>query len=480
MASISNTVLRDPLAGAKRTAASPFSLASGTAPAKPLQNPFNSQKTAAMMPPPAVQPAPARSSGGSSATQQQKQVPGLLSPDLNSLSSSLMNISSGLANLQKQKQQAAPPQQQQTPTYPGLITDIEGASAPNSTQKGLVQNISDTARGNEAIGNKAGQISDKYGAEIARLGGLEAGAMTGMGLTAPVAMGRGNLAAQSASARIAALSAAQDAALKGTGQQLTGQQQTASAQAAALGGANTQQQQQLGGLGSAAGLAAPQFGQPGQVGYDPLNPGAGNAGFDASLEQYAQMAAKNQMSAIPASITGNSVLNAKILARAKEINPGFTPASARGAEEVLGGLPALKSAETAADGIKNTIITYLNQNPQINSTDAALANQFQQWVEGRQLTDARYQILFNNLDEYTNTLAPILGVGGAPTNLKTEIAQSFLNPSASGKSITQVLEAMNSLAKNKITDIERGAGGQGTSVPAPTRTQGYSWDNLFD
>jgi hypothetical protein len=77
------------------------------------------------------------------------------------------------------------------------------------------------------------------------------------------------------------------------------------------------------------------------------------------------------------------------------------------------------------------------------------------------LTDPKYQTLFNYLNEYTNTLAPILGVGGDATNLKTEIAQSFVNGVASGQSIAEVLNNIQTLSHGKIQDMRSGATGGG-------------------
>ncbi len=236
------------------------------------------------------------------------------------------------------------------------------------------------------------------------------------------------------------------------------------------------QQQGLGAMTSAAGLAAPSPSAFGQTTFNPLEGGfEGDGGLPpAVMSQYAQMAANGQYSAIPSFITSNPVLNAQLNVAAKAFNPNFNPIQAAGASGVLGSIPALQSAETAADGIKNTIISYLGANPQLNPSDLAVGNKLQQWIEGKQLTDPKYQTLFNYLNEYTNTLAPILGVGGDTTNLKTQIAQSFINAAASGQSITEVLEALSQLASNKVIDLQRGAVGQGTSVPEAGSAGGFA------
>ena len=62
----------------------------------------------------------------------------------------------------------------------------------------------------EQIGNRAAEISDMYGSEIARVGRLGAGAVAGAQSTGTDVVGRGNaaIASQSASNRISALGAA--------------------------------------------------------------------------------------------------------------------------------------------------------------------------------------------------------------------------------------------------------------------------------
>lgn len=133
----------------------------------------------------------------------------------------------------------------------------------------------------------------------------------------------------------------------------------------------------------------------------------------------------------------------------------------------------MTSANTAARGIQGTIQQYLAQNPDINSSQLAAGNFVQQWLQGKQLADPKYQTLFNYLNEYTNTLAPILGVGGDPTNLKTEIAQSFINAQASGQSISQVLDSIAKLAEDKVANLQSGAlGGPQVAGAAPSSQTG--------
>ncbi len=357
-------------------------------------------------------------------------------------------------------------------SYSTIIRGLLNASKPSGSQRQLLEDLQNAANENTRIGNNAAEIAQRYGDEIGRVGKLGAGAVAGDMSTGTDVVGSGNaaLASQSASSRINALSNAESAQLQGTGQQLTGQGQLANALNAALGGANTQQQQQISGLGSAAGYTQPSPAAYGQTVFNPLE-GVFNEGGGLPhevMDQYAQMAANGQYDGIPSFVTSNPVLSAQLNVAAKALNPNFNPIQSQAAGQVLGSVPAMQSANTAAEGIKNTIQSYLQSNPTINANDLAAGNLLQQWIDGKQLANPKYQVLFNYLNEYTNTLAPVLGVGGDPTNFKTQIAQSFINAAASGQSISQVLDAMSKLATNKIADIQSGALGGGTNVPAPS------------
>lgn len=337
---------------------------------------------------------------------------------------------------------------QQTGVTQGLFPSVVSSLA------GMTKPYTDLAA-------KAGQIGDQYGQAIADVGGqgarFQAGQLTTG--TTPVAEGNAAVTARTTAAQQTALAQGEQAALQGVSTGITANQGAASA------------------LSSAGNLAQPSPAAFGQTVFDPTTGQySGGGGLPAEvMQQYAQMASSGQYSAIPSFITSNPVLNAQLNVAAKALNPNYTPVGAQGASGVLAGIPALTSANTAAEGIKNTIVSYLGANPQLNPSDLAAGNLLQQWIQGKQLTDPKYQTLFNYLNEYTNTLAPILGVGGDATNLKTQIAQGFVNAAASGQSISQVLSAMSQLATNKIQDLSSGATGGGTSVPNPTTagTGGY-------
>lgn len=399
----------------------------------------------------------------------------------------------------------AVPQMQQS------IAQTQGAQTSPQAQQ-FTQQVGQYGAGNIPIGQQAASIGAQYGSQISDLQksmALQEAANASSG--APVGLGRAGLIAQYGGQLMQGLSQAEQAALAGTGQQLTAQQQAANAAAAASGQAYTglgyqqsaaqqaaniaQAQQGLtqGGLGTAAGLL------PEALRYGAFGAGAGGAQTGAAptltynLQQDAINFAKAVMNGTMtydqaiASLgyqgniaTGN--LNAAIQAMGG--NPLSLQARGAGTQNVLGSIPQLQSANLAAKGIQNTITSFLAQNPQINPSDLGLANAAQQWVQGQQLTDPKYQTLFNYLAEYTNTLAPILGVGGDPTNLKTQIAQGFINARASGGSIADVLNSIGQLADQKVQNLQVGAqgqttptGGGGSFVQGQTAAGGgLTWD----
>lgn len=341
------------------------------------------------------------------------------------------------------------------PTYSGLVGSLANTAGGTSAASGLIQKLGSgqNSPGLEQAIQDQNRLQQAYNQSLhgERSGegqGIEQGFVTGRQAAIEKTYGGQQLAAQQ---KVSNLLGAQ-------GQQLN-------ALGTATGAANTAQGLQQSGLSSAAGYAAPILGQYGQANYGIGGNTSGEVQqsdpFYKTLESYAQMAASGQYSSIPSNITSNSVLNDQMNQMAKKINPSYNPITSAAQGDVLGSIPALTAANTAAEGIKNQIQSFLTQNPQLNPSDTALANAAQQWIQGKQLTDPKYQTLFNYLAEYTNTLAPILGVGGDATNLKTEIAQGFINAHASGKSISEVLNSIESLASQKIKNLQSGATGGG-------------------
>lgn len=380
------------------------------------------------------------------------------------------DTSQNLPDVNPNKEMTAKTPDSAPPTFGGLVgnvSDLSKPSAASSQALNTAQNSADTYnRLNEEL---AQSRKNQAGAEAEnRLNPIPIGDQTGReAIIRNQYLAEQNAIASEAQGATNLYSPSIGAATTGTGQQIT----------AAQGAAN---------------LAQPQVTAPGQAVFNPLtgqynsassgsgNPSSAPSGIDqGSWDNYVQMAANGQYSAIPASITGNTNLSGQLNAAAKIANPNYTPLGSQGAGSVLQGIPALQAANTAAQGIQNQITSYLSQNPTLNPSTLGASNAIQQWIQGKQLTDPKYQTLIDYLSEYTNTLAPILGVGGDPTNLKTEIAQGFINAQASGQSINEVLNNISQLADTKIKNIQSGANGGGVVNPNPSTPTGNSGGSLY-
>ncbi len=369
-----------------------------------------------------------------------------------------------------QPQQPMQPQQQ-PPQYNTPAPQIQQQAQTPSLFSQATQSLYDTSGNNAQIGRNAQQIADAAGKQISDIGGLGARSAMGYLTTGTSPVGEGNAAIQKQTT-----AAQQQAVAQGANVALQGNQQALSAQG-----------QQQSGLASAAGLVQPQLGQYGQTYYNPQTGQASNGSSGGvspndpiypALQQYAQMYATGQQAGIPGSITGNSVLNAQVLQMARAINPNFNintvAGMASGQQQVGQQVAQMTAANTAAKGIEQAITSFIAQNPQLNPTDSTFANSISQWASGQQLGDPKYQTLANYLNEYISTLAPILGVGGNTTNLKTEIAQSMINARASGSSISEVLRNISTLADQKVANLASGGVGGGVVSGGGTDT-GYNF-----
>jgi hypothetical protein len=238
-------------------------------------------------------------------------------------------------------------------------------------------------------------------------------------------------------------------------------------------------QQNLSGLETAAGLAKPSASYPfvfnpttGQFtnasGGGVLDPASAAQGVLNGSMSYDQ--AKSALSYLGG--TGEAQLQAAI----QKINPNANinqlQAQGAGQSAIFQNLPTLTASETAAQGIQQQITSYLQSHPNLNPSIFSDANSFIQFLQGK-TSNPEQQTLSNYLNEYISTLAPILGIGGDTTNLKTEIAQSMVNAKASGTSIVDVLNNISQLAHGKIQNIQSGAMGGGVV------TGGNTGGNMF-
>ena len=120
----------------------------------------------------------------------------------------------------------------------------------------------------------------------------------------------------------------------------------------------------------------------------------------------------------------------------------------------------------AAQGIQQKIGSDITSN-NLNHYQLNVANIATQWLNG-QLSSATYGNLANDLTDYAGTIAPLIGMLGTQTDAKSFVAQQMTAGSASGQTLTQILDNLNSLLLNKneaTAQAGQGAAGQGATPP---------------
>lgn len=348
-------------------------------------------------------------------------------------------------------------------SFPGLVGRVAGAGTANTTQTGLVQDIRNTAAGNQAIGQQAQAISDKYAPEINRVGQLGAGAVAGNLSTGSniVGSGNANLAANAASARIQALQNAQASELQGNAQQLTAQGQTATAQTSALTGANTQQQQQISALGTAAGLS-----QPVQVPYSnqyvdpttgqPVGGGSMSGSMQSAVQSIAQQVKAGTMSYDQGvqALAGYGQGGMNALQQA--MGGGFSPLQSN-AQAAANQAATLQTGTMGGELTKqaNTVVEHMNtlksayQNLTAQFGIPAI-NQGINWFKGK-IGDGELQSYKIALTNVRDELAKILG-GGTSTDGTRATAESLLPDNMSPSQIDAAITTATELMQSKIQE----------------------------
>lgn len=181
-------------------------------------------------------------------------------------------------------------------SFGGVVGGLVGRSSASREQERYLQQVEKAAQAGKQIAADARNTSKVYGDEIARVGKLGAGAVAGNLSTGSNVVGSGNanLAAESASNRMNALSTGLTAELQGTQQQLTAADQGITGMTNALTGANTQQSNSINALSQAGSLAQPNPAQYGQTVFDPLS--GGYSGGNLDPQQQATNLAQQVMS----------------------------------------------------------------------------------------------------------------------------------------------------------------------------------------
>lgn len=131
----------------------------------------------------------------------------------------------------------------------------------------------------------------------------------------------------------------------------------------------------------------------------------------------------------------------------------FTAGVVSGQQQAGQNIVVMQTALGAARSIQSQINDVLKQNPSLNSSSLAAANAIQQWANGKVAPNSPYVNLLADLQEYANTIAPVLGIGGNVTDLKTGIANQLVPTLASGGTISDALDNLDTLAVGKINKI---------------------------
>lgn len=351
-------------------------------------------------------------------------------------------------------------------TQQGLLTQEEGLiSNQNSEQAGLTSQ-EQTLENNFANMN-AGILSQpgEIGYQTGRQAELQQTENTGLA------------ALEGSQAQLAAYEQPQLAALQNAASQLSPQSQEITPPAGGVTTlANTGQQFSnpiYEPASSAVQAYSPQPngtpGQPSTVGQasqytiksgDTLdNIAAANGTTEAALlAANPQITNPNNISAgasltIPASGTGNTAFSG-----------GIAAGQAVTGQQQVANQTALAEART----VQSSINTLLADNPTLNTNPDAARNAIQAWAQSTAVPTGPYVNLLNDLQEYANTIAPVLGVGGAPTDNKIAIAQQLIPLLASGQTIQQAIQNLDSIAVGKINAVPAAA--QNAAQPAQAQT----------
>lgn len=228
------------------------------------------------------------------------------------------------------------------------------------------------------------------------------------------------------------LAAGKEAALTGEMNAATG----------AMGAATTQQQTQQSGLAAAGGLVQPQQAGPTNV---PFNPATGEYGTPAA----GAYGGGNGLQAV-----GNIQGQIGIGQNVAQLN------------SYLGG------AQVVGKNLQN-LITSANINP-IGLTYANGLLQF----GAKAMSDPNYQKFAGQINDFVASLAPILGVGGNITDMKTQMSSAIVNALQSGSTINDVISYFLDQAQQKVQGLAKGGGvGVGGEINSngTTNANQFSW-----
>ena len=376
---------------------------------------------------------------------------------------------------------------------------------PDNTYGGLINQVASTAQGNVPIGQSAADIASKYGQQISDIG--QAGARAQGGYlttgTTPVAEGNSAVIANTTANQVKALAEGESAALAGTGQQLTAQNQ---AQTGLLG-ATTASEPSNANVTAPAGQVTtntltgqqysnPVYGAPGMLqAYSP-QPG-GTTGQPSTAGQATQYTIKagDTLNAIAAAngttaqalqqangITDPNMIQAgaNLTIPAQGGQYGTGPAAAANVQSIKDLTGQATTISTALGQIQGNTPGMLSvmQQGNINPSQLNIVNGLVQGV-GANTSNPYYQQFSNYVNDFANKYATIITPAGQdPTNARLEISQSLINASASASSLKSTMDNLNQQAginlkaiNDKIGQLGGNTGGVNNPTNTSTQTQ---------
>lgn len=333
------------------------------------------------------------------------------------------------------------------PSFPNVVNQLtQTASAPSSgftqnmgnsqqAQTGLM-NLSQTTPEEQAIQDQITNYGNSFDLANKDVSALEPG------LTMGQVSGQQGALLNAYNTGLSRLQSQEGIAQTQQTQNQAGYNEAGGLANTAAGAATTQQGTQQSGLASAGSLIAPQQAGPTNVAFNPATnsygPGAGS-GYGPNG-----------------------------IGSASQVSGDFSA----GQNYYSTLLPAFNQASSVLNGSSNNqgLLSFLQQNPNINPSSLNAANFGNQWLNS-QFSNSTYAELGQYLNEYLQSLTPVIGSQGV-SDYKSQIVQSLVNPTASTQSLTQQIQNLQSLAQGKMQATLNSFSGNANGTQSNTNTSG--------
>lgn len=297
-----------------------------------------------------------------------------------------------------------------TPAPAPTPTNTPAPVAQPNNLNTAVGGLFNTAQSNPTIGKSAADIAKEYAGKIADTGILGANVQAGDLSTGTNVVGEGNaaIASQSASQRVTALANAEEAALQGTGQQLTAAQQQANA------------------LNQAGALSTPinQFAQVPYsnqiVGPDGKPISGSTAGtLPQAAQDFVTSLAKQVQNGAMTRADAESRLTAYGIAGVQALNSALGPNFNTNASNASAATTATgQQIQTAADSTNKALDSLSTSFDSLNKLQTGgipLTNSIAQWIATNLGDPALQQYKTNLADARSQLIGVLNSAGGTPT-----------------------------------------------------------------